>query len=440
MTFSEVIEKVMHQVEGGSKESFLIFRDEKGEWHSDFTQNQHGTTFDWVKDIKDPFAVTITSYDIAGESYPYVYDRILNERLRAEYESASFHGADLTELKALMYLLEENVGKLSSEVTDYLTLHDRPLAVLYDMAPISLISNDPYSYYNYDKVNDFVEAVEAAMQERLDNRTKNVRPRIAAPEVQSEKSDKRVFDGYEEMAAITINRRLIFIGENKSAEHPYMIAEFTWNNPFNVLEPSFAGITDDYVEAMDEFKSLVEANINVVKSDLENRENLYGVEQLTLTAAECVPNGLNDDIEGKLIIIKPEALSPEYRRADYQLRVCLGGFGASPDSRGNAVYCRDLFDGKDGRFERYDVLGVADLTKLPQWAADRYSDYQKSKEPAKEPPLAQQSQKTGVATKKPTLQEKLDNAKQKAGQDAANKSNSTDKSVTRNTKKQEARE
>jgi len=53
-----------------------------------------------------------------------------------------------------------------------------------------------------------------------------------------------------------------------------------------------------FLEAMEKFTSLVETNINIVKGDFENRKNLYGVEQLTLTAAECIPNGLSDNISG----------------------------------------------------------------------------------------------------------------------------------------------
>jgi len=252
-------------------------------------------------------------------------------------------------------------------------------------------------------------------------------------------SDKHVIDGYEEMTAITINRRLIFIGENNSAEQPYMVAELTWNSLFGAYESSSVGITDDYVGALDEFNSLVETNVSIIKNDFDNRKNLYGVEPLTLTTAECIPNGLNEDMKGKLIIIKPEVLQPEYRRADYQLRVCVGGFGACPKSRGNAVYCADIFGGKDGRFERYDVLGVADLTKLPQWAVDKYSDYMQPKESAKALPIVQQAQVTDTSIKKSSLQAKLDNAKQRAGQDAASKSNVTEKSATRNTKKQDER-
>ena len=51
MTYDEVIEKIIIQVEAGSKGPFMIFRDEKGGWHGEYIQNQYGDTYDWVSDI-----------------------------------------------------------------------------------------------------------------------------------------------------------------------------------------------------------------------------------------------------------------------------------------------------------------------------------------------------------------------------------------------------
>ena len=52
----------------------------------------------------------------------------------------------------------------------------------------------------------------------------------------------------------------------------------------------------------------------------------------------------------------------------YQLRLCTGGFGASPKSRGTACFCRSLLTGNSSRFERLDVIGIMPMEKLPEWA------------------------------------------------------------------------
>jgi hypothetical protein len=69
-----------------------------------------------------------------------------------------------------------------------------------------------------------------------------------------------------------------------------------------------------------------------------------------------------------------------YRTADHQLKIVQGGFGASPDSRGNAVFCKDLYSDKKTRFERYDIAGVIDPAKLPQWAKDKLAYLEALKE------------------------------------------------------------
>ena len=73
-------------------------------------------------------------------------------------------------------------------------------------------------------------------------------------------------------------------------------------------------------------------------------------------------------MHGKIVVIKPEVLRREYRRATRQLKLCLGGFGASPHSRGSACYCVDLYTGKESRYERMDVLGTIQPEDLPGWA------------------------------------------------------------------------
>ena len=52
MNSSSIIEKIMPEVQNGSDEPFVIYRDAIGDWHRNFTQNQYGEPFDWVEDIK----------------------------------------------------------------------------------------------------------------------------------------------------------------------------------------------------------------------------------------------------------------------------------------------------------------------------------------------------------------------------------------------------
>jgi len=398
MKFSELIDRIMSEVNTGGTEPFTIYRDKDGEWQYGFAQYQDGKALGRMPDIKeqDPFAVTFTGKDFARGSFPYVYDTVLYSRVREEYYVARNSGKDTDALHALTCFFQESISEFSQEITDYLTTLDRPLAALAELCPFDMSTDSGDWSFNEDLAEDAIDRIESTVNDRL-----RIRDAETAPE-------KRTIEGYTETNSIHVNGRLMFLGEKPDAEHRYMVCEFRRNNPFGLLESMYAGVTDDYLEALDKFRYLIEYNIGVVQSEREVRKNLDGVEPLTLTAAHCVLNGMDEDLTGKLIVIKADVLSPEYRNADHQLRICLGGFGASPHSRGNAVFCKDLFLGKESRFERYDVLGVADLDKLPQWAKVKMKAYEAAQTEQKVKSFPKPEQK------KSSLLGRLDDAKAEA--------------------------
>lgn len=312
--------------------------------------------------------------------------------------------------------MEENIGEFSSEVTDYLSMFDRPLAALYEMTPIRLASDNPYFDYDVSQTKEFIDAVEHEVNDRLNNRKKQEIPK----EVTQDEKEKSDHDGYKELNKVPINSRLVVLSENPEAENRYMVCEYRWDNPLGVMDNEFTGVTNDYAEALKEFTKIVQYNVDCVISTRDTRKELDGVEAIPLTTSDCVPNGLQSNLEGKLIIIKAEVLSPEFQTADHQLKICQGGFGANPNARGNAVLCKDLYSGKESRFERSDVLGVADLAKLPEWAKIKLSEVEKS---------AEFPQKGAVKpSKKPTLHEKLETAREKVKESDAKKGAHGDKS------------
>lgn len=410
MDFSTMIEKFMPEVNGGTTEPFIIFRDNERGWQCDCAQNQYGEEFDWVQDIKqtDPFALTVTGADFACGSFPYVYDKVLVARLRAEYNADRSNKSDKLELNALMNFFEDNIGEFSSEVTDYLARFDRPLGKLAVMNPISLKDANSDVGYNEDKALEVMEIIENKIAELM-NRPKDD---LGNDDISADSAE---LNGYEELQNTRIGGRLITLSENPKAVQRYMVCEFHWNNPFGAKENVYTGVTSDFLEALTKYKKTVGYYIGCVQSERETRKILDGVELVTLTAADCLANGMNESIEGKLIIIKPEALSPEYRVSDHQLKIAIGGGGTEPDSRGNAVFCTDLYSGRKSRFERYDVLGVADISRLPQWAIVKFKEYevQLNKE---SDGLVDKARKADAEQeiKKPSLLEKLDNNKKKA--------------------------
>jgi hypothetical protein len=106
-----------------------------------------------------------------------------------------------------------------------------------------------------------------------------------------------------------------------------------------------------------------------------------------LTAGDCAPGGMDADLTGKVVVITPDVLAPEYRSLSFQLALATGGFGCSPDARGQAVYCTELYSGDKSRWNRSDILGVALADVIPRWAREKLAALQ-DKPAARESVLA----------------------------------------------------
>ena len=419
------------EIQNGSDKPFLIYRSQHGDWHYCEAQNQDGETYEWVEEIleSDPLATMFKGSDFYENSYPYVYDKILSERLLAEYDQTKFLKASVSERFALVYFAVEHIDSFSSDVTSYLAQVNRPLDALDEMIPFSLKSSSPDDGYDEDKAQEALKQVERQVAVRLnnlkkeavaiDNALKDVN-NVQSQQASKHAPGKRNFHGYEEISSLYVNRRLIFIGENRGDEELYLVGEYKWDNPFGAMQSVYAGFTGDYIEALDKFSELVENNIRLVIKEREARKGLYGVEPLLLTAADCIPNGLNKKLTGKVIVIKHDVLMREYQRSDFQLKICTGGFGASPDASGSAVFCTDLFTGENSRYERHDILGVADMEKLPKWAKLKLSELID-----KTVPPQKTATKPKEKAKKSSLFDQLDEAKVEAAALNAERKNTT---------------
>lgn len=93
-----------------------------------------------------------------------------------------------------------------------------------------------------------------------------------------------------------------------------------------------------------------------------------------MTADDCTGEDPYDvDMEGRLIIINPHWFKDECIDAKYQLVKCTGGFGSKPGARGNAIYCKELYEGgEEYRMERRErmVLGFPTEKAVTEWKAE----------------------------------------------------------------------
>lgn len=184
---------------------------------------------------------------------------------------------------------------------------------------------------------------------------------------------KRMAGPYEITHTIHIGDREIVLGENPADTEgvPYMCAYCEANDITASYYDSVGG--EDYAEIVGIFGERIKEQAERTQEKLR-QERLDGEQSILVTEKDCTLITSEDDLNNQVVVIRADVLRPEYRSARYQLRLCTGGFGASPHSRGSACYCKDLVTGKDSRFERRDILGVMEPDELPQWVYDGLAD------------------------------------------------------------------
>lgn len=181
------------------------------------------------------------------------------------------------------------------------------------------------------------------------------------------KSEKRMVGDYTVLCAVNIGSREIILAENEQDKNGerFLCCYGERNDIFQRYSECAVG--DDYIDAALFFAERIKKDAEQFRSEIEK----LGIPATVITEADCIPDHYKNDINGKVIAINPAVLKPEYRRADRQLYLVTGGFGASANSRGSAVFCTNLYDGKPTRYERMDVMGEVKTECMPHWAVNK---------------------------------------------------------------------
>lgn len=187
--------------------------------------------------------------------------------------------------------------------------------------------------------------------------------------------DKRMAGDYEILHCLHIGDTEVVIGENRNAspEERYMCA-FCQQNELVALYNDVQ-VSGDFCEIVKLYGERLSEQAEKTRVTLL-RPKSHGIDTTPLTKTDCTPLSYDDDLNNKVVVIRPEVLRREYQMATRQIKLCIGGFGAYPHSRGSACYCVDLYSGKTARFERRDILGTLEKDQLPQWAKLGLEQYQ----------------------------------------------------------------
>ena len=89
------------------------------------------------------------------------------------------------------------------------------------------------------------------------------------------------------------------------------------------------------------------------------------------TVKDCLPESAHANYEDQLLILNPFLLNDDYKHGDYQLFYARSGNGCDESNLGRKVFGVFLKDGERTHFLRDDFLGIADESKIPDWAKER---------------------------------------------------------------------
>ncbi|HHZ07049.1 MAG TPA: hypothetical protein GX401_09800 [Clostridiales bacterium] len=187
-------------------------------------------------------------------------------------------------------------------------------------------------------------------------------------------NEKRMAKNYEITQSIRVGEKEIVFGVDEDCEYPYLCAYYESNDLLGRYYDCL--MSDDYTEIIGVYAQRIQEQGNRLK---EERSSVT-VPTAKIIADQCIPDSYEKNIEGKVIVIRPEVLRREYQTADRQLWLCTGGFGASANSRGSACYCINIYSGKETRWERRDVMG--EMKGLPDWAKERLAVVQSERQKA----------------------------------------------------------
>ena len=170
---------------------------------------------------------------------------------------------------------------------------------------------------------------------------------------------------YEVVSSMNIGgkRMILAVSNDREEQYPYLKCIYTENELFGTYESVIA--SDSYPEAI----KLYADDIKAEAVQLELNQRAMGDAALPCYKPDEVrPVYFTDNIIGKVVAVEEKYLSNGYKDRGHQLYYVVGGSGAYPNSRGQACFSYDLYNGKKERIERYEVMGYMREDELPEFA------------------------------------------------------------------------
>ena len=174
MDYNDMIGQIMPLVRDGNLNAPFIISRKDDDWFVSYCKSAESAQ-DYLTSIRqhDPYAVKFNSVDFSRGSLPFVFEKVLAARLRAEYETIPLDAENHSELRAIINFVEDNFAMFSMDAAKYLTQYDRPFSAIAGMIPFNMKDDNSPFGFNEKRLQDAIDVIENKITELI-NRPKDI--------------------------------------------------------------------------------------------------------------------------------------------------------------------------------------------------------------------------------------------------------------------------
>ena len=178
-----------------------------------------------------------------------------------------------------------------------------------------------------------------------------------------DKKNIRMVENYEVISSIYVGDRELILAEDTSNTQGQCFMT-CYGEKNEILEfYSDALVSDDYLEIAEIYANRLQEQIAKTKEER--------VCANVITAEMC-DNGIwTENLEGKILVVNPKYLRPEFRNEQVQIILCKGGNGARPEGMGMSIFGQECFSEEKCKYHRGELMGELKREFYPEWLNEK---------------------------------------------------------------------